>query len=469
MSDLQAGQSAFNSGEYLDAFAYASRHLTGDFDDPRGLMMAAAALEKAGYYGVAHTLYEKTHRLYPQHPDPLNSMGHCIQKTGDYVEALKLFKRANMLDEKHVFSMNNIGLCHLNMGRWEQAEKWARKTVAATNDLIPAYDNLSMALLAQGRFEEGWSYAEKGIGSFKRAEKRYGSEPRWQGPQTVEDDGIIDPMSIGANGTVICYGEQGIGDEVLFSSCLPDFCADVEYPVIDTMPRLKGLFARSFPKADVIGSRYEDIEIKGADAHVSMAVLPKWYRPNREAFDRPPHLVADPERRLMVRALLDSMPGVKVGIAWNGGLPDTRQHDRSTEFKGLYDDLKDLPATFISLEYKGDGSAAIEEIGGAENVRHFPHLTNTKDYDDTAALVAELDCVVSVTTSVVHLAGGLGVPVFILVPEPPSWKYGLGANPGEGFYWWNSARLIRQTNREWDLTPARRWINERHEGQERQR
>ena len=315
-----------------------------------------------------------------------------------------------------------------------------------------------LACLGTGRFGEAWEHYQRSIGIVKREERIYGDEIRWMGP---EHDRQLAAMGGEPTKALMIYGEQGIGDEMLFSSMVPDVLEDgPEEVIVECMPRTEGLFRRSFPKAAaVIGTRYQSIQAQGVDARVSMAVLGQWYRREIGDFDRPPHLMADPERRRMVRGLLDGLPGSKkIGIAWTGGLPNTKQDERSAALPDIYEQIQGMDATFISLEYKGDGKEALRQIAGMEKVRHFPNLVNTQDYDDTAALVAELDGVISVTTSVVHLAGGLGIPVFILVPEVATWKYSHITNPGEDFYWWRSAKLIRAEGGRWDLTRAREFF-----------
>lgn len=445
--------------DYQGAFIEASKHLTDHPADSRALYAAGLGLLHAGHVGTAWNLFMRGAEFAPEgNNNPMNGVARCIQESGDYETALAWFLKAHEINPDDFHARNNVGLCHLNLGRFEEAEEWAHKALEIDPACMPAYDNLALSYLAQGRFAEGWAHYEKSLGIPKRVERFYNSgEVRWVGP---EKDREWAAMGMKPTNTLMIFGEQGIGDEVLFSSCIPDALNDVEEVYIETMPKMTGLFKRSFPKAaDVVGTRFLDVQGEGLDARVSMAVLPQWYRKDIASFDRPPHLVADPLRRKMVRALLDSLPGKKkIGIAWNGGSPSTKGAARSTPFASIYDDIKDMDATFISLEYKGDGTKTLAEIHGADNVHHFPYLTNTQDYDDTAALVAELDGVISVTTSVVHLAGGLGVPVFILVPEPATWKYSYVTNPGEDFYWWRSARLVRQTDGAWDLTRAREFF-----------
>jgi tetratricopeptide (TPR) repeat protein len=455
---LARAHAALTRKDPLQALADASKHLNDKPADYRGLYAAGLALLNAGFYGAAWHMFLRGLEFAP-HGDNncMNGVGRCIQEGGDYETALATFIKAHEINPTDFHAHNNVGLCYLNLGMFDESEKWARKALSIDPDCLPAYDNLALSCLAQGRFSEGWEYYQNSVGIPKRTERIFGNETRWQGPAC---DRSAAALGMPVPKTLMIYGEQGIGDEVMFSGCIPQAIEDVEEVYLETVPRLVGLYKRSFPKArEVVGTRFVEVQATDLDVRTSVAVLPQWYRRSIEDFDRPPHLVACPDRRKMVRGLLDSLPGKKkIGLAWTGGSAATRGEARTAKFSALYEDLKDLDATFISLEYKGDGSGTLAEIAGAEKVRHYPYLTNTQDYDDTAALVAELDGVISVTTAVVHLAGGLGVPVFILVPEPVTWKYSHVTNPGDDFYWWRSAKLIRAENGAWDLTRAKEFF-----------
>jgi hypothetical protein len=139
---------------------------------------------------------------------------------------------------------------------------------------------------------------------------------------------------------------------------------------------------------------------------------------------------------------LDKLPGRKIGIAWTGGVHSTRTKDRSLTLENLKP-LLSLPGiTWVSLEYKGD---AVPEI------IHWPVLTQSKDYDDTASLVAELDHVVSVTTTVALLCGAMGKPCDVLVPQHPTWHWAeYGDMP-----WYDCLRLWRREGVSWEPLVSR--------------
>jgi tetratricopeptide (TPR) repeat protein len=439
----------YRDGRFPDAAIAAFAGMNDAPDDIRGVRLAAMSLMRAGMWEAAKPVLRRASDIDPQ-AAIVNDFGRCHQNLGDHVSAMRCFRQAAVMDPADVAATCNAALISLNEGEFDDAERWSRRAAAINPAERAVYDNLALARLAKCDPATGWRLYERSIGIERREERVYGDELRWRGP---EADRAMAGMGGVPTRSLMVYGEQGVGDEILHSACVPDLLSDGPGNVtIETQPALEGLFRRSFPKARVIGTRFEKVAVRGLDARVSMAVLGQWYRKSQADYDRPAHLVADPERRAMVRGLLDTLPGKKVGVAWTGGIPATRRRARSTSPEAIYRQLAHLPVTMVSLEYREP------EIGDFPKLRHFPWLVNTPDYDDAAALVAELDCVVAVTTAAAHLAGGLGVPVFILAPDPPGWKYSHETNPGSRFYWWRSARIVRPSGGRWNLEPVRAFL-----------
>lgn len=278
---------------------------------------------------------------------------------------------------------------------------------------------MSMCNLALGRWD--WENYNLNIGKIKdRKEITYKGEPRWDGTKGKR---------------VVVYGEQGIGDEINFASCIPDLQKDCEV-LIDCDKRLEGLFRRSFG-VPTFGTRYKDehrwAEKEQIDAHVAVGALPQFYRKKDEDFPGTPYLVPNPVMQVQWRALLDSLgPRMKVGIAWNAGRPHTFGERRSIPLETLAP-LFELDCDFISLEYRPPEGH--EKYG----IHHWPWGVECYDYDQTAALVAELDLVISVTTTVHHLAGALGKECWVLVPERSLWQQNRDVFP-----WAKSVKLFRQ-------------------------
>ncbi len=184
------------------------------------------------------------------------------------------------------------------------------------------------------------------------------------------------------------------------------------------------------------------------DFSCSVFSLHRHLRKSEDDYPKRPFLVADPHRRAAVRGLLDSLGRKpKIGLAWSGGVVQTGADARRTNLETLLPILKQ-PATFVSLEYRdrSDQIADMAERRGIQ-IHDFPWLTRADDYDDTAALVAELDMVIAVPTTVVHAAGGLGVPTLCMVHPRPNIHY---AAAGDRMPYYGSVELFRrERDRDW--------------------
>ena len=218
--------------------------------------------------------------------------------------------------------------------------------------------------------------------------------------------------------------------------------------ILECDARLYGIFKRSFPEITVYPARFEKspewVDSQDFDAWCLIGSLGWHYRVNDGDFLGTPYLKACPERKKHWKSELDKLGNKKkVGIAWNGGLKDTFKTRRSLDLEQLLPILTQ-DCTFISLEYKTPHELADFEQEHGIKIHHFPEATESKDYDDAAALVDELDLVISVQTAVVHLAGALGKRCWTLIPNKPNWRY---ASPR--FMWANSVELFRQ-GKTWD-------------------
>lgn len=414
------------------ALSLCSEVLNEDRDHPEATYIAARVLMTAGRCGLAHILYRRCNELSPRKAEIQNSLGLSVEHI-DPQAALNYYENALRIKPDYHHSLNNKGLMLLRKGRPDLCLKYADKCLKVRPDYIGANVNKATALLMLRRWEEGWKEYANSLG-VSRLRREYGV-PDWNGEK----------------GTIVVYGEQGIGDEILFTSCIPDLMKTNKV-VIDCDPRLKGLFERSFG-CPVYGTRFKDqtplIEDHKIDYQMAMGDMPRFFRNREEEFPGTAYLTADPERCIQWRALFDSLAygsnnpimrrnqpnGKRIGIAWQGGIINTERHSRSFDLDTLAP-LFELPHTFISLEYDEP------DLKGYP-VRHFGRAVNKGvDYDETMALIAELDLVICVTTTAVHAAGALGVECWCLTPKYPSYRFHLdGQIP-----WHNSVELVRQTD-----------------------
>jgi tetratricopeptide (TPR) repeat protein len=299
----------------------------------------------------------------------------------------------------------------------------------------------TLAYLLVGDFERGWdSYEDRRLSADSVVPPT--SDRPWDG-------------STLAGRTILVHSEQGLGDEIMFSSILPEIINAAGHCIIECDPRLRGIFSRSFPAATVYAATPDrtvppEIATRKIDFEVAAGSLPRFFRRSLGEFPRHSgYLRADPHRVAAWRERLSQLgPALKVGISWTGGVRKTRRALRSVPLGRLLPVLTTPEARFISLQYMPEATAEIAEAEKKHPVRIEHWADAIEDYEETAALILALDVVVSVCTSVVHLSGSLGQRVWVMAPYSPEWRYGFS---GESMPWYPSVRMFRQPAfAEWD-------------------
>jgi tetratricopeptide (TPR) repeat protein len=343
-------------------------------------------------------------------------------------------------DEQQSMFHVNIASVMIDTGRFDEAEPHCQAAIELNPDSIKAIANLGFCQLAQKKWDIGWQNYRKCIGSEWRPVFKYnGDEPLWEGE---------------SGGKLVLYQEQGLGDIISFASMLPDAQKDNEI-VLDVEPRLKNLMQRSFPDIKVYGtyrqkSAHWEPQDQACDYSLPMGQIGEHYRTKDSDFPGKPYLVPDPDRVLQWKALFETKKKPVIGIAWRGGIPKTGSKFRQWNLEQLLPILKSVDAHWVSLQYK-DAQKEIDAFKKHHpeiDIVQYRHGTLTNDYDDTVALIAALDQVVTMQTAVVHVAGALGVPAWVHVPQNSQWRYG---SEGEKFMWADSVRIIRQKVRgQWD-------------------
>ena len=417
------------------------------------MYVLAYVFMKSGNYGLAYQMNRRAAELAPSMHVIWHNLGKCAFECMKYEEAEEHWRKAVKMKPDYTLPLDGLGLINLNKGHYGQAIEYCNRALKMDPGNVDSSVNRGMAYLALGRWKDGWPGYNANIGKHKdRKERIYGSEIRWDGSKGKK---------------VVCYGEQGIGDEISFASCIPDLIRDSQEVVIECDRRLENLFKRSF-RCEVYGTRYDNDPHpsipQSFDARVAMGELPQYYRNADEDFPGAPYLVADPQKRIQWRALLDSLgPEPKIGIAWTGGRRQTGKDRRSVNLDMLLPILR-YQAHWVSLQYqtenwekdkilamteKPEEIESFEETHGIK-IHHWPWATQAYDYDHTAALVAELDLVIAVTTAVVDLSGALGTECWCLVPSRPVWRH-LGGVGGSHFPWAKSVSLFRQKGKDWPI------------------
>jgi tetratricopeptide (TPR) repeat protein len=433
----QEVEALLDKGDTKGAFKVVNAGLNKDPDDMAALMMAACIVSREGNWGIALNLLKRVKEKSPPFPEVLNNLGMCLSSLASnsgkdhYLDEAENCLRKAMHKKPLPEVISNLALVLMHKCNVQGAEKLCRDGLELDPSNVSLRETLGYACLYQGKWVEGFGNYEFNLGN------KYRKIP----PGTYWERGT--------RGTLFVQGEQGIGDEITYASVLPDASKDNKI-TYECDHRLAGLMKRSLPGVEIHGTRFEGDkswkEGREFDRVALTASLCMEYRREDSDFPRKGFLVADPERRLQWKALLDTLPGKKVGIAWTGGLDHTFKSRRSFNLEGLLPILKTPGITWVSLQYTDptEEIAAFKAKHGIE-IKHWPRAAGKYvDYDETAALVSELDAVVSVTTAVVHLCGALGQKCYVLVPARARWFY---ASADSKHRWYDSLELFRQQDK----------------------
>lgn len=427
--------------------------------------------------------------------EALRLEGDKLQAEAHYAQAVACYQQALALEPTNVYVLNNMAPALLQMGHFEEAEQACRKALLLRNDLAELHYNLGRALAKQERFEgaiEAYRQALqrapqmaeahnmlgnalRACGQVAEAERSYrqavklrpvGAEfhvnlalicmlqgnypeglpefewrlqlpsmgspplpqvPRWQG----------EPLE---GRTLLVRFEGGFGDTIHFMRYLSPLRALGAHVVLECQPELATLLAWCADAEQVIAANRPELPRVPYDLYVFLLSLPCYlWKDHGPLSQKVPYIFPPPKaHRLWKERLGGQEGGLKVGIVWAGSPSYPNDRRRSCPFELFLDLALRLPASFYSLQ-KGEAADQARALLAKAHVYDLAPYLN--DFADTAAAIACLDLVVSVDTSVAHLAGAMGKPVWLLLPFAADWRWGV---EGATTIWYPTMRLFRQ-------------------------
>ncbi|MEE8352322.1 MAG: tetratricopeptide repeat protein [Rhodospirillales bacterium] len=390
-------------------------------------------LQDAGQFDAAIVHYREAILHQPDLSEAHNNLGNALENSGDALAAIESLKRAIAINPAYADAYTNLGQAQENAMLFEDAMRSHRKAVDIDPDNADARTNLGLALLSEGKLKQGWEEFEWRWLNRDNDKMRDFTQAPWQGESLKGK-------------TILVISEQGVGDEVMFAGQIADLQDAGAKVVLECEARLLPVFERSFAEVECIikanppattGRTDIDFQVAGAS-------LGRWLRPDLDAYtDRGPYLQADAGRRDALREKYkDGSGDYLVGLAWNS--LNVKIGPRKSLSLSALAPLTEIPSIrFFDLQY-GDTAAereAFEKQTGAQ-VIHDPDIDQLKDLEAFAAQVASMDLLISVSTTAVHFAGALGVPVWVMLNTVP---LSCWLRKGDTSHLYPSARLYRQT------------------------
>jgi Flp pilus assembly protein TadD len=403
---------------------------------PQAFYNMALAAHRRGDLAQAVTCLEQAISLKPDFAGAYSTLGYLLShQLGDFARGAEHIRTALRLSPTDPDVLCNYGMVLTQEGRPEEALAICDQLLAAHPDMHEARLNRALAALKLGRFAEAWPDYE----ARKLARGNYMPRalplPEWRG-QLLRDKKLL------------VYAEQGLGDQIMFASCLPDLLPQVGGCVVECTPPLVPIFRRSFPTARIESQAQGDARLASLvqsarfDYQVAIGSLAGYFRRDRAEFPlHAGYLHADAARVAYWQDRLSALgPGLKVGISWFGGAASTRRDTRSMHLQDWLPLLAQPACCFVSVQY-GKVNSELATLSRAHRVKIHAWGEAIDDYDETAALVTALDLVISVQTAIVHLAGALGKPAWVMLPAASEWRY---LERGDTMPWYPSVRLLRQ-------------------------
>jgi Flp pilus assembly protein TadD len=363
--------------------------------------------------------------LEPAYAQAHNNLGNALQAQGRCDEALESYHRALALKPDYFEVYEHVGLVLQCLGRLHEALDWLKRAVEKAPEQGSVHMNYALTCLQGGEFEQGWTEYEWRFRCREHPILAQGM-PLWDGSP-------LDGHSI------LLWAEQGLGDTIQFIR-YAHAVAHRGGRVIVACPRsLLRIAATCQGVFEVIPEGTDQLDCA---CHAPLMSLPRIFGTTLDSIpSKIPYLAADPALASRWSDELGGFDGFKIGIAWQGNPDHKKDRYRSFPF-ARFEALASIPGCTIFALQKGPGAEQIETLGG-----RFPVINlggQLDDFADTAAVLEHLDLVITPDTSLAHLAGALGVPVWVAIPFASDWRWLLER---EDTPWYPTMRLFRQ--RKW--------------------
>jgi len=385
------------------------------------------AFRHTGKPGDAITSYRRAIDIRPDYVEAHHNLGNALLEQDKFEDAITCFRHAITLRPDHIEAHVNLGNALRSLGKYDEALESYRNAIAGRPDYADAHANEALTLLLTGDFIPGW--------------RKY--EWRWRTKQ-LKPHGLTKPLWDGGSlqgKTILLHSEQGLGDSIQFiryASLVKEKGGQVWLSCPSPLSRL-------FASAAGIDRIFPDgVGIPDYDCHAPLLSLPMLF--NTESATIPqsvPYLSAQQDQTSIWAQRIQPFAGLKIGLVWAGN-PRTDQPNahaidrRRSMWLDQFAPLAMDGIHFFSLQ-KGPPAGQLQSKPPEMEIADF--MNESMDFADTAALIANLDLVIGVDTSVIHLAGAMGKPVWVLSRFDGCWRWLLNRTDSP---WYPAMRLFRQ-------------------------
>jgi Tfp pilus assembly protein PilF len=416
-----------DSGRFAEAERLLDHILSAIPDSPGALHLRGLVLFHTGRTEAAAELIERAVQLAPGNLMFRRNLCPIYERLCRYDDALRVGRQALDGDALDLQTLHNLALVHYRRLELDECIAYARRALALDPSTPTPHFQLAEALLLRGDFAEGWReyewrYRTPGAAAPLPPTNR----PQWDGA----------PL---ASGTLLLIADQGFGDAIQFCRYIPwvrERCRDI---VVAVSPELHPLLRQVDANVQLF-DRWD--RCPDFSAYCPLSGLPRLHGTTLASIpSRVPYLWADPRRKAAWRARMKELlqPGFcRIGIAWAGRPTHVNDGNRSAGLAAFAPIAELDGVALISLQ-KGSAQSAIAEYFRCAPLLNLGAVIG--DFMDTMAILENLDLIVTVDTSLAHLAGAMGKPVWILLPYAPDWRWLVGRSDSP---WYPTARLFRQ-------------------------
>ena len=388
-------------------------------------------LSELGRFQEALINQKQSVELEPNNPEFNNHLGNSLKDLGKHEEAILSYKKAIKLNNNYAEAYSNLGNVLDELGNLEEAISNYQYAIKLNPQYKKANLNESLVWLKLEKFDVGWKKYEMRLGEGTNIDIKYPKTKMWDGKYL--------------DGTLLVWGEQGLGDHIIFASMLLDLTQHAKNIVLEIDERLENLLKRYFEEKNVLNIKiYNDKKTLAGtfDKHIPIGSLGQYLRKSTKSFENTPKkfLVPSSKREKDLKIKLSENNKLKIGISWR--TLNKKQKFRNIDLKLMDPIFSNTNCEFIDLQF-GEFKSDLQYLRSEKkvNIKSINEIDNYNNIDELASLINCLDLVITIQNTTAHLAGALGKKTWLMLAKNARWHW---FRSEEKSIWYPSIKIFRQ-------------------------